>query len=296
MANGDCCCDKEELCPDDKDPSDVPTQDSTPVRGLSSTTTTPVSLSRGVEPVTSTKGPEDSLKEALTTCSNSGSCAGRCGGGSDHDCWCDDHCMHYHTADCCCDLDQVCGVEHVHVQLPLRNTTVCSNSGSCSGRCGDGSDDDCWCDDLCEETGDCCCDKEMCPREPAMGTESTTEQHLFSTELYASSTELLASNKKLDASSTKKTTSSAGCSSGCTTDTSGPRHNRCCVFPFIFEGKTHSTCIEVDGNKSWCSTKVDHNGAFIESEWGYCGDQCVFDTPVFTTDSQGINVDFFHYF
>ena len=317
LANGDCCCDKEAHCPDDKDSSEVPTQDITPAQASSSSTkTTSVSPSTDVEPVMRTEVPEDSFKEALATCSNRGSCNGRCGGGSDHDCWCDDHCMLYHTADCCCDLDQVCGVEHVQVQLPARNTTVCSDSGSCSGRCGDGSDDDCWCDDLCEETGDCCCDKEMCPREPALGTngnitsiteqdyefstelhiESTTEQHVFSTELYASSTELLASSTKLDASSTEKTTSSAGCSSGCTTDTSGPRHNRCCVFPFIFEGKTHSTCIEVDGNKSWCSTKGDHNGAFIENEWGYCGDQCVFDTPVFPTDSQGMNVVFLYYF
>merc|ERR1719317_1014430 len=235
----------------------------------------------------------------MATCSNRGSCAGRCGGGSDHDCWCDDHCIHYDSADCCCDLDAVCGVEHEHVDMPARNTTLCSNSGSCSGRCGDGSDDDCWCDDLCEETGDCCCDeKEMCPREPVSVpndnmTRNTKQYHEFSTEvnneysteLYVFSTEQQASSTELQTFSTEKTTP-AGCSSGCSTDTSGPRHSRCCIFPFIYKGVTHSTCIEVDGNKSWCSTKVDKDGAFIESEWGYCRDQCVFNTPLFTMDSQ----------
>merc|ERR1719431_2069848 len=38
---------------------------------------------------------------------------------------------------------------------------------------------------------------------------------------------------------------------------------------------------------SWCSTKVDQDGVFIESEWGYCGDNCVFDTPLVATDNQG---------
>ena len=130
--------------------------------------------------------------------------------------------------------------------------------------------------------------------KPSETRSKLTNEHESRTELYAFSTEQHASSTELQTSSTEKTTPT-GCSSGCTTDTSGPRHNRCCVFPFIYEGVTHSTCIEVDGNKSWCSTKVDQDGAFIETEWGYCGDQCVFKPPLFTMDSQGRNCYFSSY-
>merc|ERR1719233_2681614 len=131
---------------------------------------------------------------------------------------------------------------------------------------------------------------EICATEPIQNTEG----NMSSTEAYQSSTKQDSvsstdpdneSSTKLHASSTEKSTP-AGCISGCRTDSSGPRHDLCCVFPFIYEGVTHSTCVEVDGNKSWCSTKVDIDGVFIDSEWGYCGDDCVFDTPLFTTDNQ----------
>jgi len=133
--------------------------------------------------------------------------------------------------------------------------------------------------------GDCCCDKkETCATEPVQDAEV----NMSSTEAYVSSTkqDSVLITDQYNAFSTEKTTTSVGCISGCRTDSSGPKHDRCCVFPFIYEGETHSTCIEVDGNKSWCSTKVDQDGVFIESEWGYCGDNCVFDTPLVTTDNQ----------
>merc|ERR1719233_2459629 len=131
---------------------------------------------------------------------------------------------------------------------------------------------------------------EICATEP----EQNTEVNMSSTEAYQSSTKQDSlsntdqdneSSTKLHASSTDKPTP-AGCISGCRTDSSGPRHDRCCVFPFIYEGVTHSTCVEVDGNKSWCSTKVNIDGVFIDSEWGYCGDDCVFATPLYTSDNQ----------
>jgi len=138
-------------------------------------------------------------------------------------------------------------------------------------------------------TGDCCCDRrEICETEPVPGAEvnmSSTEAYVSSTKQDGvSSTDL--SSTELHVSSAEKTTSSANCTSGCRTDSTGPRHDRCCVFPFIYVGVTHSTCVEVDSNKSWCSTKVDMDGVFIESEWGYCGDNCVFDTPLLTADDQ----------
>merc|ERR1719427_1986038 len=184
-------------------------------------------------------------------------------------------------------MDPVCAVEPVH--LPPRNTTECSNSGSCTGRCGGGTDDDCWCDDLCEMTGDCCCDmKETCATESVQDPEvniSSTEAYSTKQDRVSSTDQYNDYSTELRVSSTEKTTSLAGCISGCRTDSSGPKHDRCCVFPFVYEGVTHSTCVEVDGNKSWCSTKVDVDGVFIESEWGYCGDNCLFDIPIVTTDN-----------
>ena len=39
----------------------------------------------------------------------------------------------------------------------------CISSASCHGRCGGGSDEDCWCDDICVHFDDCCCDrKSLC--------------------------------------------------------------------------------------------------------------------------------------
>jgi len=137
-------------------------------------------------------------------------------------------------------------------------------------------------------TGDCCCDKkEICATEPVQDAEvnvnmsSTKQDSVSSTDHYNES-----STEELHVSRTEKTITSADCISGCRTDSSGPKHDRCCVFPFIYEGETHNTCIEVDGNKSWCSTSVDQYGVFVESEWGYCGENCVFDTPLVIKDNQ----------
>jgi len=141
-------------------------------------------------------------------------------------------------------------------------------------------------------TGDCCCDmKEICATEPVQDPEvniSSTEAYVSSTkqDRVSSTDQYYESSTELHVLSTEKTTSSAGCISGCRTDRSGPKHDRCCIFPFVYEGVTHSTCVEVDGDKSWCSTKVDSDGGFIESEWGYCGDNCLFDIPIVTTDNQ----------
>ena len=115
----------------------------------------------------------------------------------------------------------------------------CSSSGSCEGRCGGGSDKDCWCDDNCAETGDCCCDMDtVCytptPRDPDCW---------------------------------------------CHTNDLGPVKNKCCKFPFIYTGRTHHTCVEVEGGDSWCATSLDQDMEYVHGLWGYCSQQCFFDTP-----------------
>ena len=114
---------------------------------------------------------------AVDRCSSIGSCVGRCGM-SDSMCSCDHLCGG--TVECCCARDLVCkmtsdGMVDSAVVPTLVNTgpphpfsdTVSKaakrcigNKGSCSGRCGGGSVSDCWCDEMCDSTGDCCCDRE----------------------------------------------------------------------------------------------------------------------------------------
>ena len=86
------------------------------------------------------------------------------------------------NGDCCCDYEPKCDTTSPFFGSPtapleevteegfsLGNVTdtdttteqTCVSSGSCTGRCGGGSDADCWCDQDCVLTGDCCCDREL---------------------------------------------------------------------------------------------------------------------------------------
>ena len=42
-----------------------------------------------------------------------------------------------------------------------------------------------------------------------------------------------------------------------------------CVFPFVYKGETHDSCIERDDNL-WCATKVNDQLDVIEGFWGKC--------------------------
>ena len=60
----------------------------------------------------------------------------------------------------------------------------------------------------------------------------------------------------------------------CTT-VRGPRPNKPCKFPFIFNGEIKNTCIKGQLRpEPWCSTKVDVLEHYIRGEWGYCGESC----------------------
>ena len=58
----------------------------------------------------------------------------------------------------------------------------------------------------------------------------------------------------------------------------GDSLNSKCVFPFIYQGKTFSSCTRFDDpdHKPWCSTLVDENGRHVclQGKWGYCGNDC----------------------
>ena len=60
-------------------------------------------------------------------------------------------------------------------------------------------------------------------------------------------------------------------SSSCHT-VSGPDTGSPCIFPYIYNGVTHISCVELI-----CVTQVDSSGVFtnFESGWGYCNDNCI---------------------
>ena len=51
--------------------------------------------------------------------------------------------------------------------------------------------------------------------------------------------------------------------------------SRACKFPFIFEGKNYTNCIELDSDGAWCSVQVDTNGVHVTGIWGYCDLSCL---------------------
>merc|ERR1712025_1289083 len=55
--------------------------------------------------------------------------------------------------------------------------------------------------------------------------------------------------------------------------------NKCCKFPFIYTGRTHHTCVEVEGGDGWCATSLDQDMEYVHGLWGYCSQECFFDTP-----------------
>ena len=65
----------------------------------------------------------------------------------------------------------------------------------------------------------------------------------------------------------------------CTTE-SGASPHLPCIFPFRFNGVTHTTCIwdmaHLTEHKPWCSTLVDEVGHHVggQSKWGNCGPDC----------------------
>ncbi len=103
-----------------------------------------------------------------------GSCANSsggdyCGKKSPDGCWCDSLCAQYN--DCCEDKKQVCDNPQptptptpqptpTPTPTPQPSPTPQPNN-SCVGYCGKKAPGGCWCDNLCEQYGDCCSDKKQ---------------------------------------------------------------------------------------------------------------------------------------
>ena len=71
--------------------------------------------------------------------------------------------------------------------------------------------------------------------------------------------------------------STAGCSADfCITTEYSKKACTACVFPFTYDGITHSQCTYYGGySKPWCGTKTDENGVYQSGNWGYCNmDKC----------------------
>lgn len=282
--NGDCCCDYEPKCVTNTTSS----FSGSPTAPLEWVTEEGFSL----ENVTVTELPTEQ------SCVSSGSCTGRCGGGSEADCWCDQDCVL--TGDCCCDRELVCTsqvsqtsditlFDNSNYDSQDENVTMaggCLPSGTCKSRCGSGSDLDCWCDEQCVLRGDCCCDiEDFCPLESAPLVNTTSSSPLEPIQEVQDSA---MDNINSDSSDVTpdptltfdlgvSTTSDPDCQ--CHTNEVGPVIRGCCQFPFIYADKEHHTCIEVGGCQSWCATELDSLGRYIPDMWGFCDDTCHWDTP-----------------
>jgi len=51
--------------------------------------------------------------------------------------------------------------------------------------------------------------------------------------------------------------------------------NKPCVFPFVFHGKTYTSCTTKRHHKPWCATRTDSSGKFMSWNWDNCNmDAC----------------------
>ena len=65
--------------------------------------------------------------------------------------------------------------------------------------------------------------------------------------------------------------------SQCLTNGGGSPNTKCAL-PFIYQGKTFTSCTRFDDpdDAPWCSTLVDKNGRHVshQGQWGFCGSRC----------------------
>ena len=43
--------------------------------------------------------------------------------------------------------------------------------------------------------------------------------------------------------------------------------NRCCIFPFLYEGERHFTCVSYSFGRKWCATTYNYDE---DGQWGKC--------------------------
>ena len=50
-----------------------------------------------------------------------------------------------------------------------------------------------------------------------------------------------------------------------------PAPNKKCVFPFMYEGKTFTSCTTYKNKGTpWCATEVSSKGKYLKNKWGVC--------------------------
>ena len=50
--------------------------------------------------------------------------------------------------------------------------------------------------------------------------------------------------------------------------------NRCCVFPFVFNGASFNSCTTVNASRKWCASTANYDR---DKQWGFC-DGMTYDT------------------
>ena len=131
----------------------------TPLEDRPSTTTT----------TTTTTNTTTTTSLSVASC-KPGTCTGSCGTfDMVSQCKCDTICEY--TGGCCCDKTTVCSfdsligswVENLAPSSTTSSSVASCKPGSCTGYCGNLatlSESQCWCDDICDGSGDCCCDRD----------------------------------------------------------------------------------------------------------------------------------------
>ena len=122
-----CCCDYKPSCPEEIVPVTLP--------ALSTQSALDQDQEDDQEDDQESEedGEEDSEEDSeedgsRETCLRNGDCLHRCGGGSDRDCWCDEHCAD--RGDCCCDMLTTCLAPQPDTTAPspTASLTVCTTN------------------------------------------------------------------------------------------------------------------------------------------------------------------------
>merc|ERR1719342_1375944 len=223
-------------------------------------------------------------------CLNVGSCARRCGGGSVHDCWCDDICVL--KGDCCCDREDIC-IKEKKIPVPVPfvsddttpapDTTVVTTEADTTTVAETTTDvPDTT---LGESNSIIFKDAPVAQATPPPILEEHDEEQEPTTTATTESNDPVSSKSDEEDSSEDteveedSTPSSTDQDRVCETNDEGPVKNKTCIFPFTFGGQIHHSCVEIGECKSWCATSIDSEGNCLPDQWGYCGQDCVSTLP-----------------
>ena len=70
----------------------------------------------------------------------------------------------------------------------------------------------------------------------------------------------------------------------------GPSPKSTCIFPFTVNGIKYYNCKQGEGSytkKYWCPTRLNFDGSYSKSQWGWCGDSCPKTAPAVIPTAEG---------